>query len=301
MCGLSGYAGIRSGKVRHALVSALGWGIDKRGGHAAGYAVMRHGKVKSYRCLGEWSESRRAFRHGAADADICMMHARFATHGAAGLVSNAHPFEVVRGGYKLTGSHNGIIYDAEESAVLHGRKMTVDSKEVYELLADGEEKYLATLSGYGVLTWFDSRESGMLMARLSDSGQIYACSLHGGGLVWGSTEEIVQLGLVCGDVREESAWDIEVGKVYRIMPNGGISIVPKRTVKVASGAGGTKGWFSRYMGDSDEEWEKAYTMYGGGKQGVDQWKEEEKKYKEEADRRGAHMYGGGSGWRIGDD
>ena len=61
MCGLAGFAGIRSPKLRERLVYSLGFNIDDRGGHAAGYvSCVESGKPIVGRKLGKsWTFSNR--------------------------------------------------------------------------------------------------------------------------------------------------------------------------------------------------------------------------------------------------
>lgn len=218
MCGLSGFIGIPKAQA-WAVVYGLGGGIDDRGGHAAGYTSVKNGKISNVRKIGEWSRASRRFLRGAAKADICMMHARFATCGIKESVDHAHPFEITRNGAtELYGAHNGIIYDgAEESAKLHGREYTVDSREVFELLADGKLNAIQRLDGYGVLTWIVPGSDYVNMVRLSDHSEIAVVQLKAGGHVWASTSSILYeaLDLACLKVKTSYTLD-QVGMVYQI-------------------------------------------------------------------------------------
>src|ERR1019366_6792808 len=146
---------------RLALALALGAGVDTRAGHAAGYVAV-HGKAVRYaRKVGTWSTTKKGagasarFVRGAA-GDLAIIHGRYATCGDANSLLQAHPFAVQRNGRTaLWGAHNGMIEGAHESAAAHGRTCDVDSREAFELLADGNVKDLAQLPGYGTLAWLD--------------------------------------------------------------------------------------------------------------------------------------------------
>lgn len=218
MCGLAGFSGITaSAAQRLILVSSLGEGIDRRGGHGAGFAAERDGAILHQKRMPEWSDAPISFLEPAAMAHACIMHARYATHGSV-KKRNAHPFNVTRNGVpKLYGAHNGIIYDARESAIANGRKFSVDSLELFELLADGMLDDIANLEGYGVITWLDAENPlGVNIARLTDSGELAVVSLKSGGFVWGSTKRIVENACWRAELRIDREWELEDGRAYRI-------------------------------------------------------------------------------------
>src|SRR5579859_143434 len=129
MCGLAGIAGITNRNTRERLIWTLGMGIDERGGHAAGFVSVRETKVVQGRREGFWISAPDKFIERAAIGQTVLMHARYATCGKGGR-HEAHPFEIVRNGRPvLWGAHNGVIWDAEESAMFHNRPYDVDSRE----------------------------------------------------------------------------------------------------------------------------------------------------------------------------
>lgn len=190
MCGLAGYCGVPEDK-RQALIRALGEGIDARGGHGVGFVAVDAGSLRYNRKPGKWATAKRKFVRMAAGY-LCMMHSRMATHGAITL-QNAHPFAIRRDGQPvLWGAHNGIIYDAEESAKKHERDFTVDSRELFNLLADQEYDAIKELSGYGVITWIDAKDPySVRLVKMTEHGAIHVVKLKGGGVVWASTEWIL--------------------------------------------------------------------------------------------------------------
>jgi len=236
MCGISGFAGFKSERVKHDLVTSLGMGIDSRGGHAAGFVTVDRipivGKKPGY-----WISARDRFIRRAILGHTTMMHSRYATHGAQ-VIQNAHPFCIRRAGeIVLWGCHNGIIYNAEESAKAHSRPFSVDSKELFELLADQEYDKINALTGYGVITWIEARRPDrVLVSRLSSQSDFFICETTCGGQVWGSTERIVKDALELSGLKMRHTYNLnEVGRVYQIGYDG-VFTLPTTTVKVSPGA-----------------------------------------------------------------
>ncbi len=232
MCGLSGYI-LRANDKRNddiariALLCGLATGIDKRGGHAAGWAgVDDAGLISVERGDGTWESQSAEFLTNASKHNVCLMHARYATMGAK-IVENAHPFTITRGDgeaskVKLVGAHNGCLTGTWSSASEHNREQTVDSLELFHLLADGELDAIQELDGYGVITWVEPGSSDVFVCRLSKRSDFYAIALPGKlGVVWGSTKEIVQRGLIFADIDGGKELDLpEVGRVYRLSVDG---------------------------------------------------------------------------------
>ncbi len=236
MCGLAGFAGLNDAETRFRLVLALGAGIDNRGGHAAGYVSLAGNQIRFAKRAGEWSTARYRFILSASRADICLMHARFATCGDKDAVLQAHPFAIKRDGkVKLWGAHNGMIFDAWESAAWHDRedRIDVDSQELFELIADEEYDTLRHLEGYGVATWINAGENHVNLVRLSEYSEICVVRVKGGGIVWGSTWGIVSDACEEAKLDVESEFDLdEVGRVYQIFP-GQVLMSANTGVKVA--------------------------------------------------------------------
>ena len=223
-CGVSGFTGLEADRqAKLMLVLGLADGIDGRGGHACGYvSIAEDGDLRYARKKGVWVRSRLRFIERAA-AEVCMMHARWATCGNRDDPNNAHPFAIRRNGrVVLWGAHNGMIPDAWESAKQHGRKIEVDSQEIFELLADEEYDALRAMGGYGVITWIDTDHREYInLARLSSHSEIVVCSVKGGGVVWASTRKILDEAMKFADMEIEDEFKIdEIGRVYRIYPDG---------------------------------------------------------------------------------
>jgi predicted glutamine amidotransferase len=226
LCGLSGYSGIKSLEARHKLVEALGYGIDLRGGDSCGYVSIANGGLRYARKSGIWSDARSRFVKGASSGDTCMMHARFATCGDKKAPTNAHPFAIRRKGkVVLWGAHNGMIPDAWDCAKFHGRDITVDSQEVFELLADKQYKVIQKLDGYGVITWVEANDINHInVARLTDNSEFKVYEVAGGGIIWGSTWTIIATALKYAGLEATAEYKLdEIGRVYQIHADNVIS------------------------------------------------------------------------------
>lgn len=216
MCGISGFNSIPFNN-RLLLTIGLSSGIDDRGGDAAGFVSVSKEGFRYARRRGEWRNANARFVKAAAMGDLCMMHARYATCGNDS-VQDAHPFAIKRNGkVKLWGAHNGMIYDAWESANQNNRFISVDSQEVFELLADNDISGIQNLSGYGVISWINSANPHSVnIARLSENSDLCVASLEEGGIVWASTWKILSKALDIAELHAKSVYELEIGNVYEI-------------------------------------------------------------------------------------
>lgn len=231
MCGLAGFSGVKSYAQRFALVKAMGVGIDSRGGHAAGFVSLTNHKsalapIVSRR-IGTWQSASVRFVRAAASGQVCMMHSRFATCGDRENVTHAHPFVIKRQGLDgkhrsvVYGAHNGVLTGTYTSAAANGRKHTVDSRELLELLADGNLAAINKLQGYGVVTWITPASGAVNMVRLSDSADLVVVALEGGGLAWASTVYILERALKSAGMVAAGTYETNtVGTVYSMTPSG---------------------------------------------------------------------------------
>lgn len=270
MCGLAGFTGITDPDTRETLTWLLGFGIDDRGGDAAGFVTLAQGDVIEGRKLGFWASAKERFIRRAARGETTLMHARYATCGKKH-ISEAHPFKIMRGGAPiLWGAHNGMIWDAEESAELHGRPYTVDSKELFELLADNQIDLIKDLTGYGVITWVEAdNPDNVLLCRMTYSGDIHVVRTECGGTVWGSTAWIVDRALQGAGLKEHIQYEKpQVGVVYRITPKG-MFHTSRPEINLSGFSYGGKAWHVTPTDRDDErildnwedsEWYKEYCL-----------------------------------------
>ncbi len=223
MCGIAGYVGM-SELHREDFVNQAGVGIDNRGGDSSGYLSVNRATQEFVvgKRVGTWSDSKWKFRRRAAAGDLLIAHARWATCGVKTKQEQAHPFEIVRNGeVKLRGAHNGCIWNAKESCVANGRPFTVDSKELFELMVDGDVEAIRELEGYGVITWHIPGTDHVNMVRLSDTSEICVVKLYGGGVAWASTWEILKDALEHAGLEAEAEYQIPIiGMVYQFKDTG---------------------------------------------------------------------------------
>ncbi len=222
MCGISGHLGITDPFAKIALTVSLGEGIDKRGGDAVGFLSIKNSKLQVCKKLGTYKGASNRFLMTAVNADMCMMHARWATCGKK-TVEEAHPFVIKRNGRtKITGCHNGIVYNANESAKRNNRSVEVDSQEIFELIADGDIEGIKKLQGYGVVTYVRSETPDTIeLIRLTDNSDIYVCELTNGGIVYGSTKTIVHDALELSNLEVKNSFKLDdIGRIYLLRTDG---------------------------------------------------------------------------------
>jgi glutamine phosphoribosylpyrophosphate amidotransferase len=221
MCGIAGYVNIKNTEARFKLVTALGRGIDMRGQAMAGYVSSTKDDLIHARKQGSWSSADDEFILRAAHGDLCMMHSRAPGYGHP--ITNAHPFPIVRNDeVVLYGAHNGSLNEAAESARIHNREMTVDSKELFELLADGEFDTMNKYHGWGVIEWIlASNTHEVRLSRLTQHSDVVAVEVEGGGTVWASTWNILRAALNAAGLEVRSQYQVnDVGRVYAINKDG---------------------------------------------------------------------------------
>jgi hypothetical protein len=231
MCGLSGFQIEGMSKSDRALlVWMLGDGIDRRGGHAIGFvSVEPNGAQHVHRACGRWGDARTPFIMRAATGSTVMMHARYATCGAADDPNNAHPFTIKRGGKTvLHGMHNGVLYNARDFARANGRDYTVDSRELFELLGDEKIEDIGKIDGYGVIVWYEPARPGVVhLCRISDDGELAVAKIKGGGIVWASTSKILKDALVACGMEVDMMYEVKPGHVHTV-ENGQLWITERK-------------------------------------------------------------------------
>ncbi len=221
MCGIAGYSGLKDAAQRRKLVDALGIGIDVRGGHAAGYVSLAGTVPRLAKRIGTWGKSSDRFRYAAGAGETLMMHSRYATCGQAGNVDHAHPFAIRRNGKSvLYGCHNGVLQGTYTSALTNKRDHTVDSRELFELLADGQHGAIRNLTGYGVITWMVPGSNVVHLVRLSEQSEVSCMHVEGGGIVWASTWTILKAACEYAGIKLDGEYKLpEIGQAYELHPD----------------------------------------------------------------------------------
>src|SRR5271166_6097969 len=228
MCGLAGFTNVHPER-RAVLASALGRGVETRGKHASGYVStdslargVRYGRKR-----GTWTDASRAFVLGATHGVCTIIHARYATCGDKDAAVQAHPFAVKRphadGTLRtvLWGAHNGMLEGTHASAARHERAHDVDSRELFELLADGLVTEIGELSGYGTLAWLENgARDRVRLVRLSDDAELEIVTTECGAIVWASTWEILAAALAAAGMTAKDKYTAEVGRVLEAHADG---------------------------------------------------------------------------------
>lgn len=217
MCGIAGFVGVPDAQ-RLALAYTLGVAIDNRGGHGAGFVGSRGDTVEHMRKEGEFSGASWKFLRTAASCDALILHSRYGTCGGRS-AKEAHPFAIKRDKRTiLWGAHNGVLDNAKEFAKEHGRSYDVDSRELFELLADDLYDEIAQVQGYGTLAWIRSEAQDTIrLVRMTRSGDLEIAKLEDdAGYVFGSTRDIIKDGIEATDLRIEHFYTLETGDVVTL-------------------------------------------------------------------------------------
>ena len=239
-----------------ALVYGLGLGIDQRGGHAAGFlGRTTNSGIRAHKVTGTWDGASNRFFESAFSCESLIMHARFATCGTKDSVRDAHPFTIKRDGRTvLHGVHNGVIYNADTSAKRNGRDYTVDSLELFHLLADGRTEEIQNLFGYGTIAYMRPGSEDTYLTRLTSSGDLEVALLKGGGVVFGSTQDIVLMGCELAGLHVRHFYkDTDPGRTYLVRPEG-LFETEETGIKLSGGFR----WGSSWYGNEDA-WDWANT------------------------------------------
>lgn len=210
MCGIFGWS-VR-GDVDPDLAARLGIvggilaeAMDDRGGHAWGSYRAGAGVDRG---LGELAPS--GFVPRLATSSAMFAHTRYATIGDRDDVANAHPFVVGR----ITGAHNGAVWNHAEINARYGRRFAVDSMHVFAHL--DERRPLAELTGYGAVEFVDARRPASIFLGTFANGQLAVVRVpDADAVVWASTIAPIKRALaIAGLGRGARELRVTEGRLY---------------------------------------------------------------------------------------
>lgn len=218
MCGVYGFSFAddrqASPITRAVLSSALGKNNQSRGSHSWGVALVSSDGIRVYKDVGPIVSCPEALQCGVTTLNM-FGHTRYATHGAKS-AENAHPFTIGR----VTGMHNGVIYNHIELNKKFDRKFEVDSMHIFAHLDEG--KPLTDLEGYGTAIWYYSDQPGRIyFARLSDRGELTVYGIGRGkkdpeGVILSSSEGHLKDALQTAGLVDTFEFNIVTGSIYFI-------------------------------------------------------------------------------------
>jgi len=234
MCGLAGFTNVPDPEQRELLILALGLGTDTRGRHSAGYvsAIPRDGanppRIHYGRKSGPWETASEAFLADAGRGTVTVLHSRYATCGTKAdhtAEVNAHPFAIRRADRThLWGAHNGMIDNARDSAKSHKRSYPVDSRELFELLADGNLAAIGELEGYGTIAWIErSARDRVRLVKLTPDAELVIGVTECGAAVFASTQHILDEALFVADMKIKTLYECAPGKVLEAHADGRVT------------------------------------------------------------------------------
>lgn len=262
MCGIFGFSAPGLTQFQRGILAVmLAKGNDERGGHSWG--VLGHtaaGAVETHRGLGDLTPEASVM----GPYTSMFAHTRYATQGAK-TVANAHPFQIGR----VTGAHNGIVYNHEELSLVYDRDFEVDSMHLVAHLDAGLP--MSDIEGYGALVWVQSDKptriflSRMLQGDLSVRGVGTPDNVT--GVVWSSDEDHLKDALAAAGILEDTfEYRVNEGSVLYASVEGKLYVDETRTCELSDNplapAGGLTWESYRLNGEVDAQekgwgqWEK---------------------------------------------
>lgn len=265
MCGIYGFSllpGVDSECPQvEDMLEFLAVANERRGPQAWGTYSPERGIIKATGLVSNAWDVLLGQRSGFA-------HTRFATSGASGR-KGAHPWHLGR----IIGAHNGQVYNADELRLKHGYPGTVDSQVLLAHLSAGRD--MADLEGYGAIEWVEvgKPEKGIHIARVSESGELWAASIPNLGVVWTSDkcDGTDLLEWVDAPLKEVTTYALQAGATY-VAREGALYHLPARASLLVTPMIWGGGWSAGRYGETDRD-EIGFKVDRAADHGV--WVEEE--------------------------
>jgi predicted glutamine amidotransferase len=213
MCGIFGFVG-NSKKIdneilmkRAVLLTVLAREMESRGGQSWGLALPWGSRtvkgVGSIDTVSMIPYIRERIMYG---------HTRFATAGRV-CKENAHPFQLS----KLTGCHNGVVYNHRDLSARYGRTDEVDSVHLLRHIEEGRE--LDEVESYGALVWHYHDDPETVFFGRWNNGD-FSIAKTDLGFVFASTQAAVKAACAAADVKIVEFYKIEETKRYAVTRDG---------------------------------------------------------------------------------
>lgn len=175
------------------------WGVWASGGNG-GQLVKDTGSIDRVSML-PYVRSRMLFGH-----------TRFATQGAISK-ENAHPFRFGR----ITGCHNGVIYNAASLDRSRGQRFAVDSMHLIHALNAGDR--FDEFDGYGTVVWSDERAPRVLNVGRFNNGD-FSAAVTNLGVLFASTASAVKAAADAAGLKVARVLTIDERHRYTITSRG---------------------------------------------------------------------------------
>lgn len=258
MCGLFGWslANVKHHSVKRAY-RILSQGNDLRGGHSFGAYFVDSQRL--LRGIGRMANATWPNQQSPITCSRVICHTRYATHGDV-TVANAHPFRIEH----IVGAHNGIIYNHHTLNEKYGRSYPVDSQHIFAHIAEGKD--LSDLSGYGAITYVDSREASVIYLGRFCSGELAVARLSGDkGIVWSSSDRtLVAACRAAGwsfellQIDDGELYMVDGTEIYSTLGKLGVS----QSYRVWIDDEDEETWLKRMLSDDDEDKDNPFAAMG---------------------------------------
>ena len=271
MCGIFGFAktnGRQSDNQLDILKRVFTELTDEssiRGTDSTGFSIMDDTNRFTYKTLLDSSAlvdtdswNTEILNRITRDTTIVIGHVRLATQGSI-KVQNAHPFNIGR----VTGAHNGIIYNYNQVAKQLGKDIPdVDSQVLFQSLnKNSKANAFKEIDGDFAITWVKDSNKQIHLARESGRPMVVAYWKKARTLLWASTKNILldamtRAGLVLPikKIKEDYVFTYDVDNFDKS---------PNRTQEKFETISQYDNYSRRYYGHGNTAW-GGYHYYGFG-------------------------------------